>query len=266
MREKISGVYAIHSSDGRVYIGSSVDVMKRWSEHKCRLRNNKHDNKILTNLVHDNGIESLQLKLLLRCSRENLRFYEQLAIDAFKPALNVLPTSVHYLSEQWKRPEFRARNVERAKRQNRSLWQDEEYLARARKRAAVMNTASAKEKSALGRKKAMEERGQAYQNVIKASSETFKRLHADPEFAKKHAERKRRELLERCKDKDFCARRDAAAAEANRKPILCITTGELFPSKKEAAESLGISVSLISKQIRGLPTRTNLKWKFVCGQ
>ena len=82
---------------------------------------------------------------------------------------------------------------------------------------------------------------------------------------KKHAERKRKELLGRCKDKEFCARRDKAAAEANKKPIICITTGELFPSKNEAAKELGISVSLISKQMRGLPTRTNLQWKFVDG-
>lgn len=265
MRERISGVYAIHSIDGHIYIGSSVDIMKRWSEHKCRLRNDRHDNKILTDVAAKNGVESLQFRLLLRCSRDNLRFYEQLVIDVLKPTLNVLPTSTHYLSEHWKRPEFRARNIERTKKQNAEFWSNQENIEKARERAAVMNTDSVKEKAIEGRRKSMAERGQAYQNMIKASSSTFKRLHADPGFAKKHAERKRKELLERCKDKEFCARRDKAAAEANKKPIKCITTGDVFPSKREAAESLGISVSLISKQLRGLPTRTNLQWKFVNG-
>lgn len=265
MREKISGVYAIQSADGRLYIGSSVDVKKRWIEHRSRLRNGKHDNPILSAIVAEHGLDSLRFRLFLRCVPENLREQEQAAIDRLKPALNVLPTAERLLTEQWKRPEFRERNSARASEQNTERWRDPNYTEKARTRAMVMQTDEAKAKSVASRRRSMQERGQAYQSVATASASTLKRLHADPEFAKAHAERKRLEMLERSKDPEFCRRRDAAAAEANKKPIRCTTTGQVFPSKNEAAQALGISVALITKQLRGLPTRTNLQWEYLNG-
>lgn len=263
--QKVSGVYAIESTDGRMYIGSSVNIEKRWSEHKSRLRNGRHANQILASEVANNGLDSLKCKILLRCSPENLRLYEQRAIDVMKPTLNVLKTAERYLTEHWKRPEFRARNSARAKAHNAALWNDPAFVEKAKERVSAMQTDAVKEKSLEGRRKAMAARGEAYQNVAKSSSATFKRLHADPEFAKAHSERMRQEMLARCKDKEFCRRRDKAAAEANKKPIRCITTGQVFPSKNEAAQALGISVSLISKQLRGLPTRTKLQWEYLNG-
>lgn len=260
---KLSGVYAIKSKDCDIYIGSSVDIRKRWNEHKSRLRNCCHDNPILSKVAERDGVDSLNLELLIICSKENLRFYEQLAIDAINPSLNVLKTSKHYLTEQWKRSDFRERNTERVRKLNKTMWRNADFVAKAKSRACVMQTPEAKTKSVSNRNKAIAERGMAYKNISSASSATLKRLHADPEFSKKHSQRKRSEMLERCKDKEFCAKRDKAAADANKKPILCITTGESFPSKNEAAKTMGISVSLISKQLRGLSTRTKLQWKYV---
>lgn len=265
MREKISGVYVIQSADGRIYVGSSVDVEKRWIEHKSRLRNGKHDNPVLSGIVAEFGLDSLQHRLLLRCAPESLREQEQAAIDRLKPALNVLPTAERLLTEQWKRPEFRERNSARASDQNAERWRDPSYTNKARARATAMQTDDAKAKSVASRRRSMQERGQAYKNVAASASATLKQLHSDPEFAKAHAERKRQEMLERSKDPEFCRRRDAAAAEANKKPIRCITTGQEFPSKNEAAQALGISVALITKQLRGLPTRTKLQWEYLNG-
>lgn len=44
----ISGVYIIKNIvNNKIYIGSSVDIHKRWKEHIRLLRNNKHKNKYL---------------------------------------------------------------------------------------------------------------------------------------------------------------------------------------------------------------------------
>ncbi|WP_241120567.1 GIY-YIG nuclease family protein [Achromobacter xylosoxidans] len=265
MKEKISGVYTIEAPDGRLYIGSSVDVEQRWSEHKSKLRNGKHDNPILSEIVAEHGLDSLRHRLMFRCVPDSLRDQEQAAIDRLKPALNVLPTAERLLTEQWKRPGFRARNSQRASEQNAARWRDPDYAKKASARVSVMQTNEAKAKSAASRRRSMKERGPAYQSVAAASSATLKRLHADPEFAKAHAERKRKEMLERCQDPEFCRRRDEAAAAANRKPIRCLNTGEVFPSKEDAAKGKGISVSVISKQLRGLPTRTGLRWEYLNG-
>ena len=44
-KEKTTGVYAIYcSGDDKYYIGSSVDIKKRWIGHSSLLRNKKHYN------------------------------------------------------------------------------------------------------------------------------------------------------------------------------------------------------------------------------
>jgi group I intron endonuclease len=44
----VSGVYSIKNMlDGKVYIGSTVNLKKRWRSHKYMLKNNKHDNRHL---------------------------------------------------------------------------------------------------------------------------------------------------------------------------------------------------------------------------
>jgi group I intron endonuclease len=257
------GVYVITTPDGQMYIGSSVRIKKRWSEHKSRMRNGVHYNSLLQKAADSFGIDGLSCRVLLICSEDNLRVYEQRAIDVIKPALNVLPTSEHYLSEHWKNPSFRKRNTERARVQNIERYSNPEYVEKARKSVSVMHTDKVKAKSAESRRKSIAEKGGAYNRLAAAASATFKRLHADPEFAKKHSERMREEMIERCKDKEFCKRRDEAAAKANKKPIRLLNTGDIFPSKNEAASALGISISLITKQMRGLPTKTGYKWEFI---
>jgi predicted GIY-YIG superfamily endonuclease len=46
MKEKISGIYKITNLlNGKMYIGSAVNVRKRWHQHRHGLRCNKHDNR-----------------------------------------------------------------------------------------------------------------------------------------------------------------------------------------------------------------------------
>ena len=41
-----SGVYAIrHIETGRCYVGSTVDMSRRWKEHKIRIKSGKHPAK-----------------------------------------------------------------------------------------------------------------------------------------------------------------------------------------------------------------------------
>lgn len=260
------GVYVITAPDGQQYIGSSIKVKKRWSEHKSRMRNGVHYNSLLQNAAKLFGLGNLSCRILLICSEENLRFFEQRAIDAMNPELNVLPTSEHYLSEQWKRPDFRKRNSERASIQNSDRYNNPDYIEKAKIRVEVMHTDSVKSKATESRRRIMAERGVAYDKAAAIASETFKKLHADPEFSKKHSIRKKNEMIERCKDKEFCKRRDEAAAEANKKPIKLLNTGQVFSSKNEAAQVMGISISVLTKQLQGKPTKTGYKWEFLVGK
>ena len=46
--KKISGIYIIKNLiNEKIYVGSSVNIFKRWNEHKAALRNQKHKNRYL---------------------------------------------------------------------------------------------------------------------------------------------------------------------------------------------------------------------------
>ena len=89
-----SGVYSIEEvSTGRKYIGSSVDIRKRWREHKRQLESGTHHSKFLQRCWSKRGPENFTFKLLLICAREDTVFYEQQVLDATRPKFNSVPTA-----------------------------------------------------------------------------------------------------------------------------------------------------------------------------
>lgn len=88
LRADNCGIYSITSPSGKQYIGSSSNLQKRWTQHKYRLRVNKHANRHLQNAW--NKYEGkLEFKPLVICRPEDLLFYEQLLLDNFKPEYNI---------------------------------------------------------------------------------------------------------------------------------------------------------------------------------
>jgi group I intron endonuclease len=88
---KISGIYKIQSliKPERIYIGSAVDMSKRWREHLSTLKKDKHDNLRLQNHYNKYGSADLQFSILLGCDKEYLIANEQFFIDSYKPFFNI---------------------------------------------------------------------------------------------------------------------------------------------------------------------------------
>jgi group I intron endonuclease len=57
VKSKIVGVYQIKNLiNGKMYIGSSINVLNRWSRHKTELINEKHHSIKLQRSVNKYGI------------------------------------------------------------------------------------------------------------------------------------------------------------------------------------------------------------------
>ena len=79
------GIYKIiNSANGKVYVGSSTNLVKRWNEHSFFLNNNYNKNPHLQNAWNKYGGDSFVFEVLLYCDKENLVFYEQRAMDEYK--------------------------------------------------------------------------------------------------------------------------------------------------------------------------------------
>jgi group I intron endonuclease len=92
-----TGIYKIENKiNGKVYIGSSVNLKKRKREHFFDLKNNDHHSSKLQKSYNKHGHENFLFIPLLFCSKDNLIFYEQLVIDKYdcvNNGYNILPSA-----------------------------------------------------------------------------------------------------------------------------------------------------------------------------
>jgi len=71
-QEIICGIYILRDKvSGKVYVGSSIDILKRYKDHLRNLTNNKHSNYKLQQ-AWNTGKVVLELVLLEECLREDL--------------------------------------------------------------------------------------------------------------------------------------------------------------------------------------------------
>jgi group I intron endonuclease len=94
--DKICGIYKIQSRirSSRIYIGSSVDITRRWSTHLSELIKGSHHNSKVQNHCNKYGISDLVFSIILYgCKKEDLIFIEQIFLDIYKPWFNVRKTA-----------------------------------------------------------------------------------------------------------------------------------------------------------------------------
>lgn len=85
-----SGIYTIvNGINGNSYIGSSVDIVKRWAVYKTYLAKGTHHSAHLQHSWNKYGSEAFHFRVLEECPVENLMEREQEYLDGFRPVYNV---------------------------------------------------------------------------------------------------------------------------------------------------------------------------------
>jgi len=96
-----SGIYSIKNSiNGKVYVGSAVNLNERFKVHQRHLRQGKHHSLKLQQAWRKYGEGSFAFTPLLVCEKRDLIYYEQRAIDAFEAVdcgYNMNPTAGSHL-------------------------------------------------------------------------------------------------------------------------------------------------------------------------
>jgi len=78
--KKIVGIYKITNPEGHCYIGQSIDILKRFENHKKRI----HTNKFLSDSILKYGIENHNFEILEECDYEYLNIREKFYISIYK--------------------------------------------------------------------------------------------------------------------------------------------------------------------------------------
>lgn len=94
------GIYKITNKiNGKIYIGQSVDIKRRWWEHKARAfePNSNCFNKPLYQAIRKYGISNFELTILCECKETDLNKKEAEYISTFNSIVpngyNILPSS-----------------------------------------------------------------------------------------------------------------------------------------------------------------------------
>ena len=86
----ISGVYEIvNTITGDCYIGSSVDLERRKQEHFRESTWRKRPNSHLYKDMKQYGKDNFLFKPIWLCNLDELKKYEQIAIEKYKPKYNI---------------------------------------------------------------------------------------------------------------------------------------------------------------------------------
>lgn len=87
------GIYCIkNKTNGKRYIGKSIDIQERWKTHKMQLRNGNHVNPYLQRSWDKYGSDSFEFSILEECSDEILNEREKYWIelyDSFSDGFNL---------------------------------------------------------------------------------------------------------------------------------------------------------------------------------
>ena len=86
---KISGIYKITNTvTNDFYIGSSKDVKKRWTEHKCPSSWKRLPNSQLYKDMQEYGVDKFEFEILAEIEPCSLKETEQQFIEKLKPIYN----------------------------------------------------------------------------------------------------------------------------------------------------------------------------------
>lgn len=84
-------IYTItHIKSGKTYIGSTkVASRKRWAQHRCYLRMDKHVNEYLQRAWNKYGEDAFEFKVIDKCDIDNIWELETEWINKFKEVYNI---------------------------------------------------------------------------------------------------------------------------------------------------------------------------------
>ena len=83
-KEVISGIYTITNiKNGKLYVGSSKNIYRRWKDHKNMLRRNEHHSQHLQAAWNKYGKDNFIFEVIEKCKEEDLLIREQYYIDLY---------------------------------------------------------------------------------------------------------------------------------------------------------------------------------------
>ena len=206
-----TGIYKISSPSGKCYIGSAVSFRRRWKNHLSDLRKGKHHSPALQSAYMKYGEAFIKFEKIALCMITDLITIEQRFIDKFHPEYNCSPTAGSTLGTT-----VSEETRQKISLANKGKVHSPETIARvsAANRGRKRSEEFCKN---LGDRK----RGSAIPQETRAKISESLRGERNPNFGKSLTSDHQERLL-----------------AGIRKAVLCVETGIIFQSGKDATDWL----------------------------
>ena len=121
---KISGVYEIiNTITGECYIGSSNNLKNRKRQHFGESNWKHNPNKPLYKDMKQYGKDNFLFKPIWLCDPEELKKYEQAAIEKYNPKYNIRAAYTGMSKEEYSK-QYRKENIDRKKQYDKQYYKE----------------------------------------------------------------------------------------------------------------------------------------------
>lgn len=256
---KITGIYKITSPSGKVYVGQSVDIYRRWIEHRAGCNYKSHLQYSFSKYGYDNHRFEILEQLPHSVTQDDLNQWEQKYIDLFRvQGISLMNAKDGGSPGKNFSASYKKKLSENAKlhAKNNPDWLKRFYSAGV---AAARDWHSSEE-GIQWHKEHAAKHGIGHDNYGEAECGMCKE-----KFIKKKKHQKF--CHANCKAKHLRRRRGASDQLHNAKPVLQyndsgVVVGQ-FKTMKDAAKNIGVGVSAISQACSNKRrTIGGYRWKY----
>lgn len=269
----MTGIYCIENAvNHKKYVGQSKNIKERWNCHRKTLERGTHPNAHLQRAWDKYGKENFSFYVLELCDVESLterEMYYIKQLNAFEKGYNLTlggdGTRGFSHSDEYKQKMHdlyvgRTFSDETRRKMSEAKKGVAPIMTEARKKGVKITAEKLKgriftEEHRANLSKALKGR-EPWNKGKKLPSEY------SPMFGKHLPEEAKRKISEANRGR----KRTEEQRLAHAKKVVCVNTGEIFPSVADAAKSCGASVQALSSMLHGkCATCKKMRWRFVEG-
>jgi len=253
------GIYQIQSKikPDRIYIGSSINMTKRWWSHNDDLSKQRHPNRKLQNHFNKYGEDDLAYSIICECDEDVLLEMEQDYIDSMDPYFNIGKTARSPMLGRTHTEEAKIKIGRASVGRRAALGYKCTPEQVERRRINSTRPCSAKTREKIGKaNKGKKHTPDQIENNSRSRKEYYK-THSSPRKGVALSDYTKSKIAEghrgiKCSDEQKQKMRESHLGKEYRgRGVICTETGMKYKSIASAARIMGVPHWWLQKRLSG---------------